>query len=106
MPIRAILIFSAVVGLPAPCRKQPPQFSNALLAFQGSLKSTMAQVQIPVEGILSMDPGLMLNQSFMPVAGACVRLGHSFSNNETFTPQNELYTNLIQASWYVSIVAL
>lgn len=53
-----------------------------------------------------MNPGLMSNQSFMPVAGACVRLGQSFANNATFAPENKLYKNLVQASWYVSIVAL
>ena len=66
----------------------------------------MTQVQIPVEGIVSMNPGLMSNQSFMSVAGACVHLAQSFANNATFTPQNELYTNLIQASWYVGFAAL
>ncbi|RYO75463.1 hypothetical protein DL766_002550 [Monosporascus sp. MC13-8B] len=61
----------------------------------------MAQVQVPVEDILAMNPlpGLTPNQSLMPAAGACVRLSQTFTNNSTFTPQDDLYTDLIQASW-------
>lgn len=32
-------------------------------------------------------------------AGACMRLGQSFSQNATFTPQNDLYTDMVHASW-------
>ncbi|RYP77476.1 hypothetical protein DL769_003386 [Monosporascus sp. CRB-8-3] len=61
----------------------------------------MAQVQVPADDILSMNPlpGLTANQSLIPSASACVRLSRAFTSNATFTPQNDLYTDLIQASW-------
>ncbi|RYP13295.1 hypothetical protein DL765_006969 [Monosporascus sp. GIB2] len=55
----------------------------------------MAEVQVPVNPL----PGLTPNQSLLPAASACVRLSQAFTNNSTFPPQNDLYTDLIQASW-------
>ncbi|KAK8068743.1 FAD-binding oxidoreductase [Apiospora phragmitis] len=52
--------------------------------------------------ILSMNPGFSISDqsSLVPAASAaCVRLGQTFTNNATFTPQHDAYKPLIQASW-------
>ncbi|KAK7942430.1 FAD-binding oxidoreductase [Apiospora aurea] len=50
--------------------------------------------------ILSMNPGFPSNsRPIVPAAAACLRLGQTFTNNATFTPEHDTYQALVQVSW-------
>lgn len=50
--------------------------------------------------ILKSMTGFTANQTLVPATSACLRLGEAFTNNATFTPQHDMYKDLVQVSWY------
>ncbi|KAK8018933.1 FAD-binding oxidoreductase [Apiospora marii] len=47
----------------------------------------------------SMTGFMAANQSLVPATSACLRLGETFTNNATFTPQHDMYKDLVRISW-------
>ncbi|KAK8131757.1 FAD-binding oxidoreductase [Apiospora sp. TS-2023a] len=47
----------------------------------------------------SMTGFMAANQSLVPANNACLRLGETFINNATFTPQHDIYNDLVRVSW-------
>ncbi|KAK7992739.1 FAD-binding oxidoreductase [Apiospora saccharicola] len=53
-----------------------------------------------MEMFRSMTGFMAANQSLvLPANNACLRLGDTFTNNATFTPQQDIYKDLVRVSW-------